>query len=90
MTGPGSLALQGMLINNSLSGVALALNAMIDHLYNHKEQAIAAMDVSQDGRDSMNFASAFYGILVISKEDWKTNVLWQHGLAFGIFWPISI
>ena len=30
---------QGMLINNSLSGVALALNAMIDHLYNHKEQA---------------------------------------------------
>lgn len=27
-----------MLINNSLSGVALALNAMIDHLYGQKEQ----------------------------------------------------
>jgi len=27
-----------MLINNALSGVALALNAMIDHLYNQKEQ----------------------------------------------------
>eukprot|EP00435_Cladocopium_sp_Y103_P000862 s829_g1.t1 len=32
------IPLAGMLINNSLSGVALALNAMIDHLYNHKEQ----------------------------------------------------
>ncbi|CAK9079221.1 unnamed protein product [Durusdinium trenchii] len=32
------IPLAGMLINNSLSGVALALNAMIDHLHNNKEQ----------------------------------------------------
>eukprot|EP00434_Breviolum_minutum_P042199 symbB.v1.2.037546.t1/scaffold5574.1/size49343/1 len=32
------IPLAGMLINNALSGVALALNAMIDHLYNQKEQ----------------------------------------------------
>ena len=29
-----------MLINNSLTGTALALNAMIDYLYTNKEQAL--------------------------------------------------
>ncbi|CAJ1335154.1 unnamed protein product [Effrenium voratum] len=32
------IPLAGMLINNSLSGVALALNAMIDYLHGNKEQ----------------------------------------------------
>ena len=30
-----------MLINNSLTGTALALNAMIDYLYTNKEQALS-------------------------------------------------